>query len=249
MSTLAIWSPRPEAETYFQLSPQVVIYGLPIMQITPLLLSDKEKQHIFLADVFIFISQQAAKNFLKQTSAHYLKIKIIIAIGKKTANALGTYGLSPNIIAPSPFTSEALLSNKAFLNIPLKTFALIGGKGGRTLLQDELSNRGRKVYRIECYQRDKSDVTPKIMLEFIDNYNINAGLLSSCEMADMVADIFIPCARHDWWKLPMFVLSKRIATHTKQLGFTNTIVAKAACRETLHETILAWHLSQTKASH
>ena len=110
-------------------------------------------QHSHQYDYLIFVSPNAVAQ-----ADHLLDNKWsprqanIIAIGPKTADKLTKTGLQPSIVATTPFNSESLLKLLPS-SLKHKKALIIKGEGGRTLLSEQLQQRGMVVTSVDVYQR------------------------------------------------------------------------------------------------
>lgn len=240
--TLSIWSPRPDAEAKTAIAPDIFLYGLPAIEIVEKPLNQSAQQRLADAEVLIFVSQYAVKHSfsgMSPTVFEQTSHKILVAIGLRTAEALQQYNLTATIIAPPPFNSEALLQDETFLNLPFQRVAIICGVGGRMLLHTSLRQLGKQVQRIECYQRDKANLSAQVMVEFITEQAIGGIILSSNTVAEAVTK-HVSMTEQQCFTLPVFVFSRRIAKRAKQLGFREIIVAEQADKESLYRSIINW---------
>lgn len=236
---LALWSPRPNALVVEQLSSQITLYGLPSIRITPLPLTTQQQNNLQQAEVCLFISQHAVSQLLSQIAQSELVNKTIVAIGEKTAQTLISNGLSVDITAVAPHTSEALLAMPTFQQLVYHRLAIICGQSGRKKLQKTLTALEKKVYRIPCYQRNMCDLSRQTMLKFMSKYSIAGVIVTSCRIADAVLAAL--CTEDkDFFHCPMFALSQRIGDYLSTLGFTQIIVAEAANQQSLNQTIITW---------
>lgn len=237
---LSVWSPRPGAPEKIEVSSTVTLYGLPMMAIAPVAIEAEHQRGVQTSDALLFTSQHAVEHLCSQLPPRLLAGKHIIAIGEKTAATLRQCGLSVTLSAKAPCNSESLLADEAFHMLEYDSVALIAGVGGRQVLESTLTQLGKKVIRVACYRRDKCHVAPQIMLEFINNYGINAIVLTSCEIVDAVV-----CQRQRGgmppdWQIPAFALSQRIADYAKSLGFSQVIVAEEASQASLYHRLQTW---------
>ncbi len=232
---LAVWSPRPDAPPVIELSESVCLYGLPVIAIVPRTLSVTEQALLSHTD-----SANAVKTLLWQINIKELLHKQIIAIGRQTAQALQQAGLSVHFIAPPPFTSEALLADNDFWQLPTRHIGLVCAAGGRTLLADSLRQNNKEISQIICYHRNPCPLSGKVMVKFIHAHKINAILISSCAIATAVAKILRSAAISDYSNWVVFALSHRIEKHLKKLGFSQIIVSPVANQQALNETMLTW---------
>lgn len=237
MKTLAIWSPRPDAQLIEPISPTISLYGLPVITIHEIAF---DAASLRSADGVIFVSHYAVKHALSRLIPADFSNKTVIAIGQRTARALAALGLSVDVTAPPPFTSEALLADADFQCLPCHHFVIICGRGGRQLIQQRLCESGKTVQQIACYQRDKTNLSPQVMVKFLDERAIGGMLLSSGEIAEAVAEQLTQVKRWQFFHLPAFAFSERIAQRAQLLGFTNVIVAAQASQHNLNQRIINW---------
>lgn len=236
---LALWSPRPDAVALEHLSPSISLHGLPAIQLAAIAINQPQRQQLARSSVCFFVSQHAVTQLLNQINLDELAAKTLVAIGEKTAACLAEYGLTAAMTAPPPHTSEALLALPTFQALDYQHLAIICGLGGRTLLQQTLADLGKTVYRIPCYQRDMCDLSPQTMIKFISEHSINGVMITSCRVADAVFAA-LQATNRDFFHYPMFALSQRIGDYLSTLGFTEIIIADAANRQSLHQTIITW---------
>lgn len=237
MKKLAIWSPRPDAKAIETISPTITLYGLPIIHITPKVIDAAE---LASAEALIFVSHHAVKHLCSQITTETLSTKTLIAIGERTAKALNEQGLTVQLTAPPPYNSEALLNCVDFQNLSANHFAIICGSRGRSALKTGLKKRKKIVTRIECYQRDKANLLPQHMIQFIDRRAIGGIILSSGEISEAVATALIRANLRQAFELPAFTLSTRIALRAEQLGFRHIHTAAQANQHFLYQRIIHW---------
>lgn len=104
-------------------------------------------------DYLIFISANAVIQADRLIDHQWQKTPSgMIAIGPKTADTLDQLGLKPTITAAKPFNSERLLTQLPS-DLKQKKGLIIKGKGGRTLLAEQLQKRGMTVDTLDVYQR------------------------------------------------------------------------------------------------
>ena len=113
-------------------------------------------------DGFLFTSRHAVLYFLgrlkkKMKSVEALRLKIIVAIGKTTAEALEKFGLDAKCM-PEEETAECMA--KLLRNFPVKgkRFLIPRSDLARDLLVDELRKRGARVDPVTVYR----NICPKI---------------------------------------------------------------------------------------
>lgn len=241
--TFAVWSPRPDAAEKTPIAADICLYGLPALELVEKPWDVATRQALLDAEVLIFVSHHAVTCCLSRLSPaeiNHLNDKVLVAIGLRTAEALSNAQLRTTLIAPPPFNSEALLRDKTFLALPYQYFAIVCGVGGRTLLHSALVQSGKCVQRIECYQRDKANLSAQVMVKFISEYAIGGIILSSNAVAEAVAAHLLMAEQQQCFALPVFVLSERIGERAKQLGFREVVVAKQADKNSLYQSMTNW---------
>ncbi len=241
---LSVWSPRPNAPMQETLSPTVSIYGLPVLEIAPVTLSDKQIKTVLSVDALFYVSQYAVNSLFAQIPAETVTDKIHLAIGEKTAASLSAAGIHPTLTAKPPFNSEALLADIALQSLSFDTLALVSGQDGRRLFADRLEQQNKKVVRIISYQRNKCHISSQNVIEFLDVHAINAVMLTSCAVVDAIAGLLPDEMASEVWQFPAFALSRRIASYAEHAGFTQVIAADSANRTALYAKMLAWQNKQ-----
>lgn len=237
--SLAIWSPRPDAQEVVRLSDDISIYPLPVMTVTTLPLNVGQQQAFHSADTCLFTSYNAVTALASSINVGEWSGKQVLAIGRRTAMALNNVGINVDLVANPPFTSESLLAMPAFQAMSINHVVLCCGRGGRRLLTSHLSQRAKKFERIECYQRNKTKLTAKVMVEFTAEHQINGVIISSCEIADAVIEN-LSRAQVNYQHWTAFVFSQRIAEHIKSQGFSEVIVAPQSEQQSLNQAVVAW---------
>ena len=168
----------------------------------------------------IFISSNAAYLGLPAIRAlnpRCLEQSQIAAIGQATAKQLKAQGLNPQIIAPSPYNSEALLSLPQMRSLDGQHLALIKGKGGRDYLTKQLQKRGGVVSEIPVYVRVKPKPRPQALKPFIQAKKAVA-LITSVKGLDNLMILANP-QEQNWLKTHgrFLVPSQRVADAVYQL--------------------------------
>lgn len=193
-------------------------------------------QHSQQYDYLIFVSPNAVAQ-----ADHLLNNKWspqqtkIIAIGPKTADRLTKIGLQPSIVATTPFNSESLLKRLPS-SLKHKKGLLIKGEGGRTLLSEQLQQRGMDVTSVDVYQRalpsNSNEIDSKIP-QYIT--------ITSQRALD---NLFILLAKQtlELKKYAIFiVLSQRIAHYAEDLGCQHVVASQEASDMGLVSTIVNLH--------
>lgn len=186
--------------------------------------AEQYRQLLQQCDSLIFTSAAAARYFDQR---HIPQHADIIAIGKNTAAALPY----TTLIAPPPYTSEALLS---LYRPKQRNILIISGKGGREHLCKTLSH-DNQVHKIAVYER----YNPSTHWCFPPTQTFNAITLASVETLKNLIQItpqpvlkLLQCHSH------IISLSERISKMAKLHGFLCVITATYAEENAQLETLL-----------
>lgn len=183
----------------------------PVMDVTAV---DSPCRSLARIDLLIFVSAHAVANVPSELWFE-AKDKPCFAVGAATANALQQH----NIVAfcPDDESSEGLLALPALQAVAGRQVALFCGRGGRTLLQDELQRRGAEVHRYEVYERLPLAAAT---LSTCWRDSIDTIYVASVEALQALVDAAVGLAMEKrlfacWLLVP----SQRIQLHAQQLGF------------------------------
>jgi uroporphyrinogen-III synthase len=159
--TVLVTRPAHQADNFVDLVEEAggVTIRFPVIEILPLELHEAEGSALQQnADCLIFISANAVRlgvAALNRLAPGKLASTRVMAIGQATAKALQEHGVTPDLVPPSPFNSEALLGMPEMQHISARRYLIIKGKGGREYLQEQLRARGGIVNTVDVYVRSK----------------------------------------------------------------------------------------------
>lgn len=183
-----------------------------LMEISPIASSTKQlvefsaQQNDWLV---IFISTSAAELAINCQSD--LTRATILAVGESTAAVLRSYDLK--VQTPNEHNSEGLLALPQLNNINDKVIAIVKGVGGRTLLHEELTERGALVVDFSIYQRTVV-TSPHATREWKTD-EIQCIIATSGEMIRAAFDYW----QNEWLKhVPWIVVSERTRAIAAKLG-------------------------------
>jgi uroporphyrinogen-III synthase len=150
----------------------------------------------------------------------------IIAIGNATATALITLLQRKADFIPKQQDSEGLLALPILTKPMNKQILIIRGKGGRTLLNEILVQRGANVSIAETYQRSTPNVdTNSILANW--KQNVQVVIATSGEILDNLV-LILNKEPMKLFHTPLITVSERLYHHAKNLGFTTIIRANDA---------------------
>lgn len=250
--TVVVTRPAHQAENVCQLieAEGGKVLRFPVIEIGPPQYPQKcQTQLARLADydLAIFISSNAvnaALSLQKSLQQNWPTDLAIAAVGKATAQTLGEKQLPATLVAPEPFNSEALLSLPELQNIKDKRIVIFRGNGGREFLHNSLQERGARVDYVECYQRSKpqSDAAP-LYLAWDQNQTMSIIVTSNQSLKNLQTMIQ-PEYQAKLLAAPLFLISKRTAALSIELGFTQTPVIATAAND---DAILSALINRVKA--
>jgi uroporphyrinogen-III synthase len=209
----------------------------PTIEIVPLILDKSEiEQTLTHTDWFIFTSANAVSCYCSQlddAKMSRLKKKFCLAIGSATAKALINGGLNVDLMPTDGYNSEALLAIAELQNVSNKAIVIIRGKNGRETLAETLKNRGANVDYQNVYQRE---MPPCDSTEILKQKLAFITITSGEAIQNLVT--MLPEMQHDLLKkIPLIVVSERIQTIAKNLGFETVILAKMPSDDAILKTI------------
>jgi uroporphyrinogen-III synthase len=176
----------------------------------------------------------------------------LAAIGPATARALSEAGYSVAVQPHAGFDSESLLTH-ARLNQPAGCrILLVKGRGGRELLQQELTRRGADVVVAEVYERVALAPSERSFAQLQNSFHAQAiqvvtatsieiatRLLALGETANLRREL---AAAH--WLLP----GERIAAQLRAQGFAAPLLkADSADDQDLLAALLLWRATESGA--
>ncbi len=155
---IVITRPRHQAESFTQNIQKVggCLLHFPLIAITPFTGDETRRKlnELIDYDIVIFVSSNAVEQCIKLIGTDILKDKILVTIGKKTAQTLTNHNLSVGFYPEKFFNSEALLGIEAFKELSKgKRIAIVRGSSGRDYLKNNLIALGASVDYIDVYSR------------------------------------------------------------------------------------------------
>jgi len=175
------------------------------------------------ADYLIFVSANAVLQANLLLNSQWPKNDAsVVAIGPKTAEALKKIDLPVTISADKPFSSEQLLE-KFPDELKAKKALIIKGEGGRTLLAEQLQQRGMNVSTVDVYKRVLPRKHDFKLLELPHYITITSQL--ALDNLFVLAQL---TAKQLKQHSTFVVFSQRIARHAKNLGCQHVISCEEA---------------------
>lgn len=186
----------------------------------------------------IFVLSQYAVNYadraLRQQAQHWPDIVSYYAIGRTTGLLMHRATSLPIVYPQDGETSETLLQLPALQAIKGRNALILRGNGGRELLADTLRERGVNVSYCECYRRSPLHYDGSEQSSSWQRAGVNTLVVTSGEMLQQLYTL-VPDYYRTTWLLgcTLIVVSERLATLARQLGWQSIRVADNADNDAL----------------
>jgi uroporphyrinogen-III synthase len=245
---------QPWAKQLIALGANVTLQ--PMLSITPL--EDAASRQAIVNQILAFAEYQKAI-FISQNAVHYglqwldqywpqLPVDVqFFAIGQATATRLdqgiGHGGTDASYLAhasTSAMNSEALLAHPDLATVDGEKILIFRGKGGRTLLAEQLMARGASVDYCELYQRQTPTQTQTLASEYRHTSQQPIMAVHSGETLESVCTMMNRDDLHWLQQQPIILPSQRVAAQAQQAGFTQIIVAANACHDSMINALSEW---------
>lgn len=189
------------------------------------------------ADIAVFTSANAVRQVMSQSLALEGHCQFA-AIGVATQTALADYGVVCDWLPMRDYRSEGLLELPVFQAVQGSKILLFAGEGGREYLEDVLTERGALVEKIAVYRRvcPQNDTAP---LEQFFARN-DPKIIVSTSVESLTNLLMLSKGLGDLREFPLLVISERMATIAKELGFKTLLLAENASNEALVHTLVGW---------
>lgn len=190
-------------------------------------------------DWLVFISANAVRFGLEHLPPNVLegtKHPHIAAIGEATRGALELRGLAVDLAPKAQFNSEALLAQPEWSDMRGQRVLIVRGEGGRELLAETLRARGAEVEYAEVYRRIWPPLDVAYFLSLAQSAALGALVVTSGEALEHLAGQLGTAALERIARIPVIVVSERLAQAARDLGFQNPVVASAASDRAIFDT-------------
>lgn len=205
--------------------------------------SNKVKQQLATLkqwDWLIFISSNAV-NFAKLANKGNIdcfKPNAIAAVGKATAQALLSVGLSVDLLPETTFNTEGVLATTEMQQVKGKKCLIVRGTGGREKLANQLRARGAIVDYLEVYRREIPKVDNIQLDKIFKQQTLHAITITSGNALDnLMVMVGTPLASK-LKQTPLVVISHRIKELAEKIGFVTIFVTENASDEAMVNTLL-----------
>lgn len=217
-----------------------VAWTLPLIEFTPGVDLDRLPDHLAELqdqDLVFILSQQAihyAQPAMKRANATWPVSLNYYAIGRSTALALHAASGLDVVWPHERETSEVLIQIPALQQVAGKRALILRGNGGRELLAETLQARGATVQFVECYQRCAKIYQGATEGRRWRDRQIDTLVVTSGEMLQQLYSLFPEIDREEWLlHCRLVVVSERLATRARELGWRDITVADGADNDAL----------------
>lgn len=174
------------------------------------------------ANCLIFVSPNAVWHGVPLVNSHaaWPKLATIAAVGGSTATVLEEHGLTVDCVPSGTAGAAALLDLPVFHSsqINRSRVFIFKGRGGLTILTDELVQRGAEVVELDVYQRRKPQVDASEFVAEALGGGIDLVVVSSGEALVNLFDMLGARGRPWLCGADLLVVSERIADIAQELG-------------------------------
>lgn len=244
--TILITRPSPAGDDLvIRLQAQgLAAWSLPLIKFTPgndLIQLTAQLATLRQGDMVFILSQHAihfAQSYMAPVERIWPDRLNYYAIGHRTALAFqAVSGLAASYPVGQE-NSETLLQLPALKAIQGKRALILRGNGGRALLEETLNQRGGRVTLLECYQRHPCCYNGSTEARRWRKHHIDTLVVTSGEMLQLLYSLFPMVDRVEWLlRCRLVVVSERLATLARGLGWQIIVVADGADNDVLLRTL------------
>lgn len=228
LNGLCILNTRPRPQSHL-LSRKIEDAGGVVIELPTLEIEATNNNWIHLlpnlktVDQAIFISANAVHYCFKQLNQRQIKWPSsvqVIAIGQGSAAALKEFGVQVNAI-PEVSDSEHVLALQSLQQLGQQIVLLFKGEGGRSLIEEQLIQRGANLIILKVYQRLIPQVNHQLIQSIWRDDAVDIILLTSEESLRNLFKMFDKEA-HDWLRNKKWLMiSERLAKIASSMGIKN----------------------------
>lgn len=221
-----------------------IAFQAPLIEIIAgreLSLLDAKLKSLRVGDCVFLLSKNAvsyANWQLNQLQQSWPDTLSYYGIGKSTAKDFQHLSSFPICYPEQGETSEDLLELPALHQVKNKRILLLRGNGGRDLLATTLRQRGAIVDTCECYQRLFIHYPPEAFALQWEKAQVDTLVVTSGEMLQQLFDLVAEPKKAWLLNCHLLVVSERLATIAKTLGWETVTVAESANNDALFRALI-----------
>ncbi|AXF77861.1 uroporphyrinogen-III synthase [Erwinia tracheiphila] len=235
--TILVTRPEPAAEKLVNRLREAGkdAWSMPLIEFTPGGELDRlpnQLSELQPNDLVFIVSQHVihyAKAVLAQAGMRWPAGLNYYAIGRTTGLAFHAAS-GRNVTWPEKSeTSEVLIQLPSLQQVAGKQALILRGNGGRQLLAETLQQRGANVKFVECYKRCEKYYQGETEGRRWRSLGITTLVVTSGEMLEQLYSLFPDNDREEWLlHCQVIVVSERLATRARELGWNAVRVAEGA---------------------
>jgi uroporphyrinogen-III synthase len=205
----------------------------PTLAIDPLELDAQARERLVpdRHDWTIYTSANAVEHSLSQLPRP--QATRIAAVGKGTARALQQQGVAVHALPATTADSEGLLQLDCFADLRGQRVLILKGRGGRTLLREELARRGAEVTLGDVYERRRARPDPAA-LEALRGACVRGRTVVAATSAEVLAGLLelAPDDRCPGLRdVPLVIPGERVAASARELGWRGPVVRATSAED------------------
>jgi uroporphyrinogen-III synthase len=214
---------------------------LPTLEIVRVEL-DRDARRRLVPDEFdwtIFTSSNAVESSLAQLPRPARTR--VAAVGRATARALERRGIPVAAVPKTTSDSEGLLELDEFADLRGQRLLILKGRGGRTLLREELARRGAEVVLGDVYERRRSTVNPAALAVLHSACGRGTAVIaaSSAEVLAALLELAPESSCPGLKDAVLLVPGERVASAARASGWRGRIVVAPSAEDAAMAEALA----------
>jgi len=182
-------------------------------------------------DWTIFTSANAVESSLAQLPRP--ERSRVAAVGRATARALERHGVAVAAVPTTTADSEGLLELECFADLRGRRVLILKGRGGRTLLREELVRRGAAVVLGDVYERRRAAADPAVVVALRRACDEGTAVVAATS-ADVLAALLELAPAPSCPRLKdagLLVPGERVATAARTLGWRGRVAVAATAED------------------
>ncbi|MGR8930843.1 MAG: uroporphyrinogen-III synthase [Gammaproteobacteria bacterium] len=199
----------------------------PTLEIRPTEIEQQAIAETLASDWLIFTSINAVDFALKAFNGKMPRLQSInlAAVGKASAKALLQAGLNVACVPEQDFSSDGLLAEPPMQWMVGQRITIVRGVGGREKLAKTLQDRGAEINYLEVYRRCRPKIDTALLVRHLEQNELAAITVTSGEALENLLAMLEDSSNDALRKIPLIVVSERIAQLAEQQGFVQIIVS------------------------
>ena len=165
----------------------------------------------------------------------------IAAIGRATARALEERDLTVTAVPGTTSDSEGLLALDCFADLRGRRVLILKGRGGRTLLREELTRRGAEVVTGDVYARQRAEPRPEALAALREACMAGRAVIAvtSAEVLAALLELFPTAHCPRLLDARLLVPGERVAAAAREYGWRGRVIVAAGAEDAAMADALA----------